>query len=53
VRGAIDVGLVLFVCSENSFRSQMAEAYFNKLPSRAGKPLARALSQLIVFIRTP
>jgi hypothetical protein len=52
MRGTIDVGLALFVCSENSFRSQMAEAYFNKLPLRAGKPLARALSQLIAFIRT-
>jgi protein-tyrosine-phosphatase len=43
VRGAIDVGLVLFVCSENSFRSQMAEAYFNKLAPKGWKAVSAGL----------
>ena len=43
MRGTIDVGLALFVCSENSFRSQMAEAYFNKLAPKGWKAVSAGL----------
>jgi len=34
------VGLVLFICNENSFRSQIAEAYFNKFAPKGWRAVS-------------
>ncbi|MEM1546447.1 MAG: arsenate reductase ArsC [Candidatus Methanomethylicia archaeon] len=37
------MGTVLFVCVENSFRSQIAEAYFNKFAPKGWRALSAGL----------
>ncbi|MCX8205316.1 MAG: arsenate reductase ArsC [Candidatus Nezhaarchaeota archaeon] len=38
------MGTVLFVCVENSFRSQIAEAYFNKYAPRGWRAISAGLA---------